>query len=362
MIKNNLIGTFHITREVANQWMIKHGGGRIVNVIANIYRGFPGMVHTGAARAGVENMTMTLAVEWAPFGIRVNAVAPGIIRSSGTSQYPPQLLERGIAETPLKRAGTCEEVAAAIVFLASPGAQSSPAPRFASMAHRRCGVAAGARLMDLGLAGKACLVVGASRGIGRAIALQLAREGARVAAIARGAEGLASVTRRARRSRRWAARDDRRGCHDSVGRARCGRQQRGRTRWHRCRDRERRQVIRAQLGAECRRQRGADRRRPRALARHERVERRAHRVARVASPGREPRRADVHLVGVGPRSRRRARLQRREGRRDRDGQGARTRLRAARRARQRGRARLESCSPAAAGTAGSTRTLRASRT
>jgi citronellol/citronellal dehydrogenase len=123
VIKNNLIGTFHITREVANQWMIKHGGGRIVNVIANIYRGFPGMVHTGAARAGVENMTMTLAVEWAPFGIRVNAVAPGIIRSSGTSQYPPQLLERGIAETPLKRAGTCEEVAAAIVFLASPGAQ-----------------------------------------------------------------------------------------------------------------------------------------------------------------------------------------------------------------------------------------------
>jgi citronellol/citronellal dehydrogenase len=123
VIRNNLIGTFHVTREVANQWMIGHGGGRIVNVIANIYRGFPGMVHTGAARAGVENMTMTLAVEWAQFGILVNAVAPGIILSSGTAQYPPQLLERGIAETPLKRAGTCEEVAAAIVFLASPAAQ-----------------------------------------------------------------------------------------------------------------------------------------------------------------------------------------------------------------------------------------------
>jgi citronellol/citronellal dehydrogenase len=123
VIKNNLIGTFHVTREVANQWMIGHGGGRIVNVIANIYRGFPGMVHTGAARAGVENMTMTLAVEWAPFAIGVNAVAPGIILSSGTSKYPPQLLERGIAETPLKRAGTCEEVAAAVVFLASPAAQ-----------------------------------------------------------------------------------------------------------------------------------------------------------------------------------------------------------------------------------------------
>jgi citronellol/citronellal dehydrogenase len=123
VVKNNLVGTFHVCREVANQWMIPQRGGRIVNVIANIYRGFPGMAHTGAARAGVENLTMTLAVEWAQFGILVNAVAPGIIRSSGTAQYPPQLLERGISQTPLKRAGTCEETAASIVFLASPAAQ-----------------------------------------------------------------------------------------------------------------------------------------------------------------------------------------------------------------------------------------------
>lgn len=123
VVRNNLVGTFHVSREVANQWMIPHKAGRIINVIANIYRGFPGMVHTGAARAGVENMTMTLAVEWAQFGILVNAVAPGIIVSSGTAQYPPQLLERGIQETPLKRAGTVDEVAASIVFLASPAAQ-----------------------------------------------------------------------------------------------------------------------------------------------------------------------------------------------------------------------------------------------
>jgi citronellol/citronellal dehydrogenase len=123
VIKNNLVGTFHVCREVANQAMIPAKRGRIVNVIANIYRGFPGMVHTGAARAGVENMTMTLAVEWAQFGILVNAVAPGVIRSSGTAQYPPAVVERGIRETPLKRAGTCEEVAASIVFLASPAAQ-----------------------------------------------------------------------------------------------------------------------------------------------------------------------------------------------------------------------------------------------
>ena len=123
VVRNNLVGTFHMCREVANQYMIANKTGRIINVIANIYRGFPGMVHTGAARAGVENMTMTLAVEWAQFNILVNAVAPGIILSSGTAQYPPQLLERGIAETPLKRAGTVDEVAASIVFLASPAAQ-----------------------------------------------------------------------------------------------------------------------------------------------------------------------------------------------------------------------------------------------
>ena len=123
VIKNNLIGTFHVCREVANQAMIPAKHGRIVNVIANIYRGFPGMVHTGAARAGVENMTMTLAVEWAQFGILINAVAPGVILSSGTARYPAALFERGVRETPLKRAGTCEEVAASIVFLASPAAQ-----------------------------------------------------------------------------------------------------------------------------------------------------------------------------------------------------------------------------------------------
>jgi len=123
VVKNNLVGTFHVCREVANRWMIPQRGGRIINVIANIYRGFPGMAHTGAARAGVENLTMSLAIEWAQFGILVNAIAPGVIRSSGTAQYPPELLERAIAQIPLKRAGTCEETAAAIVFLASPAAQ-----------------------------------------------------------------------------------------------------------------------------------------------------------------------------------------------------------------------------------------------
>jgi citronellol/citronellal dehydrogenase len=119
VIKNNLNGLFYMTHAVANGAMIEQRRGRIVNVIAVIARGFPGMVHTGAARAGVENMTKTLAVEWARFGIRVNACAPGTIRSSGTQQYGEGTLELARRATPLKRLGTVEEVSRVIVFLSS---------------------------------------------------------------------------------------------------------------------------------------------------------------------------------------------------------------------------------------------------
>jgi citronellol/citronellal dehydrogenase len=123
VVRNNLLGTWNMTREVATKAMIPQKGGRVVNVIAQIFRGFPGMVHTGAARAGVENMTMTLAVEWAQHNILVNAIAPGVIKSSGTDRYPPELLEIGRQKTPLKRLGNENEVAEAILFLLSPAAK-----------------------------------------------------------------------------------------------------------------------------------------------------------------------------------------------------------------------------------------------
>jgi citronellol/citronellal dehydrogenase len=122
VIRNNLNGTFYFTREVAVASMIPARRGRIVNVIANIARGFPGMVHTGAARAGVENMTKTLAVEWVQHGVAVNAVAPGIIRTSGTDRYPPELVEASRLRTPMKRLGTPEEVAELCAYLASDAA------------------------------------------------------------------------------------------------------------------------------------------------------------------------------------------------------------------------------------------------
>ena len=122
VIRNNLSGTFYITQAVANAALIPQGSGAIVNVIANIYRGFPGMAHTGAARAGVDNLTKTLAVEWAQFGLRVNAVAPGVIDSGALAKYGAAIVEMSKRQVPLKRHGTSEEVAAAIIFLGSPAA------------------------------------------------------------------------------------------------------------------------------------------------------------------------------------------------------------------------------------------------
>ena len=123
VIRHDLNGTFYMTREVALQSMIPRKKGRIVNVIANVFRGFPGMVHTGAARAGVDNMTKTLAVEWARHNVQVNSIAPGIILSDGIAQYGDALIAEGRKRIPAHRLGTCEEVAQLIVFLASEATQ-----------------------------------------------------------------------------------------------------------------------------------------------------------------------------------------------------------------------------------------------
>lgn len=120
VVTNNLIGTFYVTQIMAKTFFIPQKEGNIVNIIANIFRGFPGMVHTGAARAGVDNMTKTLAIEWVRFNIRVNAIAPGIIRSSGMDTYPPAILKGIEKSIPNNRMGTTDEVAYPVLFLSSP--------------------------------------------------------------------------------------------------------------------------------------------------------------------------------------------------------------------------------------------------
>ncbi|MEL7534037.1 MAG: SDR family oxidoreductase [Bacteroidota bacterium] len=123
VINNNLNGTFFMIREMGKAFFMPQKSGAIVNIIADIYTGFPGMVHTGAARAGVENITKTLAVEWSEYQMRINCVAPGIIESSGLENYPPPIQEmfnQARESIPARRFGTVTEVANAVCFLASP--------------------------------------------------------------------------------------------------------------------------------------------------------------------------------------------------------------------------------------------------
>lgn len=123
VINNNLNGTFYMTREMGTAFFLPQQSGIIINIIADIFRGFPGMIHTGAARAGVENLTKTLALEWAQFNVRINAIAPGIIESSGLSTYPKpvqDMFDEARAAVPLRRFGEVEDVANATCFLASP--------------------------------------------------------------------------------------------------------------------------------------------------------------------------------------------------------------------------------------------------
>ena len=123
VINNNLNGTFYMSQQMANTFFIPQKIGNIVNITANVRNGFPGMAHTGAARAGVENLTKTLGQEWASFGIRVNAVAPGTIATSGLDQYPQIIQDHFKAQEEqnlMQRFGTAEDIANAVLFLASP--------------------------------------------------------------------------------------------------------------------------------------------------------------------------------------------------------------------------------------------------
>jgi citronellol/citronellal dehydrogenase len=122
VIANNLTGGFLMARECYTQCMREHGGA-IVNMLADMWHGMPGMGHSGAARAGMLNFTETAACEWAP--VRVNAVAPGWIASSGMDTYPDAMkpLIQGLSRhVPASRLGTEAEVSAAIAFLLSEGA------------------------------------------------------------------------------------------------------------------------------------------------------------------------------------------------------------------------------------------------
>ncbi len=125
VIRNNLLSTFNVSRAVFDHSM-RERGGVIVNITANDVGGMPLMAHTGAARAGVHSLTQTCALEWAEFGIRVNAVGPGFISSSGYDTYTDERMTQAIKyyppQMPAGRSGTESEISSMVCFLLSPGA------------------------------------------------------------------------------------------------------------------------------------------------------------------------------------------------------------------------------------------------
>ena len=117
VIDNNLNGTWYMMQSAARAWVANAGQGNIINITADVWRGMPGIAHTAAARAGVIYASKSVAVEWAPHGIRVNCLAPGCLETSGFAHYPPEGAKTYFEANPMKHPGDAWDVAEACVYL-----------------------------------------------------------------------------------------------------------------------------------------------------------------------------------------------------------------------------------------------------
>jgi citronellol/citronellal dehydrogenase len=123
VIRLNVEGTWLMTHAVATKSMMGEPprGGKIVNVTLSPHHGLPGMAHSSAARAAVENLTRVLSIEWARFGIRLTALAAGHFATETLrTKYPKQVVEGVAGTVPLQRLGTEEEFAWLVAYVASP--------------------------------------------------------------------------------------------------------------------------------------------------------------------------------------------------------------------------------------------------
>jgi len=123
VIDLNLNGTWYMMQGAARRWKERSTPGAIVNIVATVFRGMPQVAHTCAARAGVIFLSKTVAVEWAPLGIRVNCLAPGSMVSDGLYVYSEHALERFPDSNPMRRLGDSWDVAQGVVYLAAPSAK-----------------------------------------------------------------------------------------------------------------------------------------------------------------------------------------------------------------------------------------------
>lgn len=122
VIRLNVEGTWLMTHAVATRAMIPEArGGKIVNVTLSPHQGLPGMAHSSAARAAVENLTKVLSIEWARFGIKLTALAAGHFATDTLmTKYPKPVVEGVSGTVPLQRLGRPEEFAWLVAYLASP--------------------------------------------------------------------------------------------------------------------------------------------------------------------------------------------------------------------------------------------------
>ncbi len=120
VINTNLNGTWFMMQAAARKWRDAGQPGSIVNIVVVTTHGLHGVAHTVAARAGVIGLSRSVAVEWAPLGIRVNCIAPGAIETDGWKVYTPQVRAAYPMTNPMMRAGDAWDIAEASVYLGGP--------------------------------------------------------------------------------------------------------------------------------------------------------------------------------------------------------------------------------------------------
>ena len=122
VMRLNVEGTWLMTHAVATKAMVPESrGGKIVNVTLSPHHGLPGMAHSSAARAAVENLTRVLSIEWARFNVKLTALAAGHFATDTLmTKYPKPVVEGVAGTVPLGRLGNEEEFAWLVAYLASP--------------------------------------------------------------------------------------------------------------------------------------------------------------------------------------------------------------------------------------------------
>lgn len=120
VVDTNLNGSWYMMQAAARRWRDEDKPGAIVNIVADIWRGMPGIAHTAAARGGVVYLSKSVAVEWAPLNIRVNCVAPGCCETEGYGVYPEEGVATYAQANPMRRSGDAQDIAEACVYLTAP--------------------------------------------------------------------------------------------------------------------------------------------------------------------------------------------------------------------------------------------------